>query len=230
MAWARIEDDMPEHPKVVGVGPAAELMAYRAICYANRYLTDGFIPVGALPALAARLDLLVLDPAEIVPARLAERLVAGGLWHKARRGGFVIHDYLEYNFSRAEIQRNREHARKGGKKSAELRASGRLTDRSTVTQAISPTPKEERKSSTTRARGPKASSTGGDNSDSPVDRTRSVLNPISDSGAIAARSEPQAVPAAAAITGTGPLAGTIAHVLGSLRSPVGFHSARDAEV
>lgn len=128
MAWARIDDGMPEHPKVVKVSPMAELVAYRAICYANRFLTDGFIPTGALSGLTSRLD-------HDAP-RLAEQLVGAGLWHK-RRGGFLIHDFLDWNLSRAQVEANREHARKGGRKSAEIRASGRLSGSSTDAQAIS---------------------------------------------------------------------------------------------
>lgn len=146
MAWARIDDSMPDHPKVVEVGPVAELVAYRAICYANRYLTDGFIPFGALSGLTARLDWVLMDqvPAELIADRMAERLVASGLWHK-HRGGFLIHDFLDYNFSRAEIEGQRARNSEAGKKSAHIRATKRSTLRQQGVQRKlnpSPTPKE----------------------------------------------------------------------------------------
>jgi hypothetical protein len=139
MAWARIDDTMPTHPKVATVGPVAELVAYRAICYANRYLTDGFIPKGAVRHLTTGLSILTGDSEEWFPETIAARLVSAGLWDKVR-SGWLIHDYLEYNFSRAQIQANRENGRIGGKISASVRLTKRSTVGSTDAQAISPTP------------------------------------------------------------------------------------------
>lgn len=158
MSWARIDDNMPDHPKVVEGGAAAELVAYRAICYANRYRTDGFVPSGALPTLIARLDgLLERIPPELIAERMADRLVAVGLWHK-KRGGFLIHDYLDYNFSKAEIEAEKARNREAGKKSAELRATKRqqgvqhfLNPSPTPTPTTPPATRKETKASSRRS-------------------------------------------------------------------------------
>ncbi len=102
MAWARIDDAMPDHPKVLSAGALAELVEYRAICYANRYLTDGFIPFGALDRLIGGLERIFDGPHE----ELATRLVRAGLWKRVR-GGWRIHDFLKYNLSRKEVEDSR---------------------------------------------------------------------------------------------------------------------------
>lgn len=97
MPWVRLDDSMPDHPKIVTVGALAELIQYRALCYASRHLTDGFIPEAAMPRFMGGLENVFDERPEV----LADRLVLVGLWRKVR-GGWEIHDYLEYNPSREE--------------------------------------------------------------------------------------------------------------------------------
>ena len=67
--WVRLDDDFPQHPKVVQAGPLGFVMHVSGICYSNRYLTDGFIPSGVLNALlpgsSARIERLKLIPITI---------------------------------------------------------------------------------------------------------------------------------------------------------------------
>ena len=51
MTWARFESDAPSHPKIVGIGIDGWGLFSASICYANRHLTDGFIPARALSAV-----------------------------------------------------------------------------------------------------------------------------------------------------------------------------------
>jgi hypothetical protein len=97
MPWAKLDDQFPDHPKVVQAGPAAAWLHVCAICYASRYLTDGFVPVGQVRKLA---DVPDSDA-------LAAKLVQVGLW-EAADGGFRVHDYLKYNPSRAQVMAERE--------------------------------------------------------------------------------------------------------------------------
>jgi len=112
MSWARLDDSMPTHAKILMAGPLAELLHYRAICYACRYETDGFIAKEVLPTLASdfaesfkwsRMD----EPIHVT----ALRLVTSALWHEVA-GGWMIHDFLDYNPSRrdkeTERRRNRQ--------------------------------------------------------------------------------------------------------------------------
>ena len=86
MAWVRIDDQLSDHPKIVSAGPDAAWLYISGLCYAARYLTDGFIP----EAQVRRLSDIKNSPAA------AKRLVSNGLWD-AVEGGYQVHDYLDYN-------------------------------------------------------------------------------------------------------------------------------------
>jgi hypothetical protein len=104
MVWVRLDDDFSENPKVIAAGPLAQTVYVNALCYANRNLTDGFIP----SAMTGRLICLEGPEQSVVP--LVARLVSVGLWEEAE-GGYRIHDYLEYNPGRAEVLAEREAAK-----------------------------------------------------------------------------------------------------------------------
>lgn len=115
MTWVRIDDTFPEHPKVVGLSAAAFRLHVTAICYASRNLTDGYVPRGALRALGG------------TKQRVAE-LVKAGLWDGGGATGWQLHDYLDYNRSRGDVEDERRAARsrmgraRNGKGSADVRA------------------------------------------------------------------------------------------------------------
>lgn len=136
MPWVRLDEEFPDHPKVVTAGPLAGWLHVCALAYCNRHLTDGFVPhaqVGRLVNFAGIIDLDV-DPGpmdardlpDASPYVLADRLVALGMWEK-RQGGYVIHDFLDYQPSRAEIEAQRkvksEAGKAGGRRSGESRRS-----------------------------------------------------------------------------------------------------------
>lgn len=98
MAWLRIDDRVRTHPKLVSAGPAAAWFWFCGICYAREHLTDGVIPRGIIQTLA---------PGVSGGKRLAERLVTCGLWH-VHTDGYVIHDFLDWNPSRAAVETIRE--------------------------------------------------------------------------------------------------------------------------
>jgi hypothetical protein len=104
VTWVRLADDFYDHPKVIAAGAPAGWLWACSLAYANRYLTDGFIPSAVVRRLVDADD----------PQRLAARLVDCGLWERAD-GGYQIHDFAEYQPSsdavRAERERNAERAR-----------------------------------------------------------------------------------------------------------------------
>lgn len=51
MGWGRFDDAYPHHPKLLAAGADGLALDVAAVCYSNRYGTDGFIPAAMLPAL-----------------------------------------------------------------------------------------------------------------------------------------------------------------------------------
>src|SRR5882757_9587617 len=100
MGWVRIDDNFPHHPKVIAAGPVAMALYVSAICYSNAYLTNGFVTKVSLKALLPW-------PSRTAMSRAVSVLVAAELWAVVE-GGYQIHDYLDYQPSRAQIIGERE--------------------------------------------------------------------------------------------------------------------------
>jgi hypothetical protein len=120
MGWVRLDDTMPHHPKILAVGHRGAWLFTSAVCWSNRYLTDGFIPDTALPMLT-----------DIPNVReLADRLTEVGLFDRTE-SGFLIHDYHEYQPSSAKVKASREDAkaRMESRRSPDVRANNSRTIR-----------------------------------------------------------------------------------------------------
>ena len=100
MGWVRLEDNFPDHPKVVKAGPLGKALYIDSLCWANRHLTDGFIPEEQVRPMLALSQ---------VDVRAISRLVKAGLWEEIE-GGYQIHDYLAYQPSAAKARQARESA------------------------------------------------------------------------------------------------------------------------
>ena len=113
MAWVLLDDNFPNHPKAVKAGPLGRDLFIAGLCYCRRFYTSGSIPSEALLSLGVA-----------TPKRLADKLVAVGLWDVAE-GGFQIHDYDVIYADAEDKQRkdtNRANGRKGGIESRRLNA------------------------------------------------------------------------------------------------------------
>lgn len=95
MPWVRIEDTFPEHPKVQTLSSDAFRLYVTALCYANRNLTDGYLPGIAVQAMGGSHH-----------KKYAQALVMAGLWEVAR-GGFAVHDYLAFQPTRESVLKRR---------------------------------------------------------------------------------------------------------------------------
>jgi hypothetical protein len=95
MSWIKLDDKCPDHPKVGGLSDRAFRAWVTAMCYSSAYLTDGVLPAVLL---------------QRVPAKVRAELLAAGLW-VATDGEIVIHDYLEHQTGRADVERERERSR-----------------------------------------------------------------------------------------------------------------------
>ena len=106
--WAKVDDTLHSHPKAMQAGLPALGLHLLAMSYSAGYLTDGFVPDGWVEREQGRTK------------GLPNRLVEAGMWHRIE-GGYIIHDWLDYNPSRAEVIERREARASAGRKGAEAR-------------------------------------------------------------------------------------------------------------
>lgn len=153
--WARLEDNFPQHPKILSAGPLAELLQVRAICYAARNLTDGVIPAGVVPVLLTGFGHVGLTTAG-VPGMFIQgvdaheidwpkRMLAAGLWDAHKNGrDYIVHDYLRYNPSKRQYLQDRRKkskaGRAGGQASAQARAQAHAQAKSNPVPVPVPVP------------------------------------------------------------------------------------------
>lgn len=109
MPWVRLDDQFPQHPKVVGVGPLGIAMQVAGLCYCSRFLTDGFLPTSAVPTLMdfSELDEHSFNGLGNICWKAVGKLVDSGMWEQTD-GGYQIHDYLVYQPSKAKTLEERE--------------------------------------------------------------------------------------------------------------------------
>lgn len=119
MTWIKVDDQMPDHPKVAGLTDAAFRLHVTGLCYSGRYLTDGAIPSTVVARSGVR-----------NPERAAAELVSFGVWN-ATETGFEIDGYLDHQRSRAEAEAIAEKralaGKKGGKASAKAKQVAKQT-------------------------------------------------------------------------------------------------------
>lgn len=113
MTWVRFDDQFPIHRKVAGLNDAAFRTHTEAVFWCARNTTDGIIRAHEINQIRARAD------------RHAADLVTRDIWHRAGQlcpactdalsaagrtepaDGWVIHDYLTFQPSRAKIDKEK---------------------------------------------------------------------------------------------------------------------------
>jgi hypothetical protein len=110
MSWFFVDDQAAFHPKVVRAGNSAFGAWVRFGAYCNAQLTDGFVPDGVASLIASRKEI--------------DGMIAAGML-RVKDGGFEIHDYLNYQPSKADVLKRREAVRERVKR-----------HRNTVTNAL----------------------------------------------------------------------------------------------
>lgn len=106
MTWFKVDDGFWSHPKTAGLSDPAIATWVRAGSYSCQHLTDGFI---SAPMLRMFGD-----------ADTAAELVAAGLWEPAT-GGWLFHDWAEYQETGEAVKKRREQARERQRRSRERR-------------------------------------------------------------------------------------------------------------
>lgn len=113
MAWARLDDTFPEHRKVRRLPDGAFRLHVTAICYAAHDLTDGIIHADDLEEFRGLRK----------PERHVQTLVDAGVWDQVSDGVWQIHDFLDYNPSRTQVEADREASRERQRRRRESRLS-----------------------------------------------------------------------------------------------------------
>lgn len=105
MGWVKIDDGAPEHRKLLEAGAVAAWLWVCGLAYCNRQKArDGFIPAAKVAALYPVCN----------AKREADRLVAVGLWDVVE-GGYVVHDYHEFQPSAEAAEERRQKRSSAGK-------------------------------------------------------------------------------------------------------------------
>jgi hypothetical protein len=132
--WVRIDEEFPQHPKVVQVGPLGVALQVAGLCYANKHLTDGFVPHGAVRmlldfnGLGEDIGEKVEHWCEVGAFNVAERLVEAGLWDEVE-GGYRIHDYHDYQPTRDQVEADQAVVHKAKVAGGKARAAAARRDK-----------------------------------------------------------------------------------------------------
>jgi hypothetical protein len=124
MTYVKVDDHFPEHPKVLDVGPLAECLWLRGLCYAGRNQTDGRVPT----AFVKRMH-------DMDGIEAAKALVSVGLWEETS-SGWEIHDYPDWQRTKAEISDISAKRAVAGKKGGKQKASNLLDARQDLLQHV----------------------------------------------------------------------------------------------
>lgn len=121
MTWIRIDDTLPDHPKLIGLPDNAFRLYITILCYSSRYLTDGFIP-----------------------APVADRLGHAGTFGELNVAGLIeplddgwqIGNYSEYQSTKADVEERKAHNRERTKRwRAQKRGNADVTPQEQVSNA-----------------------------------------------------------------------------------------------
>lgn len=162
MGWIRISDDFYDNEKLIDVGPLGMAMWFAAIGFCNRNLTDGYIRKSKAKSL---LDFdgigiqtggnglcgVGVDGDDAI-RMVIDHIVTIGLWHgqghdcdecHARTDGgepirseYLIHDYLKFQPSKAEVEEKAEANRKRVEAWREARKAERANAGNDVRNAL----------------------------------------------------------------------------------------------
>jgi hypothetical protein len=108
---------MPNHRKVGPLTDAAFRLHVTAACWCVNEELDGKIPANIPGTLTAA-------PRGKALERIVTELLDAGLWDAAEEGGYLIHDFLDYNPSAAHSKAVREAKASAGAAGGKAKASG----------------------------------------------------------------------------------------------------------
>jgi hypothetical protein len=108
--YIRVDVRLPRHPKLDGARSGTKWTLIELWLHCGEHLTDGYVRNSVWLAIGTANAM-----ADLVKRGLARRV----------RGGYQMHDYLEWNRSRAEVEELIEHRRAAGSRGGKAKASAR---------------------------------------------------------------------------------------------------------
>ena len=101
MSFAKFDDGFASHPKVRQLGDAAFRLHVSGILHSARWLTDGVVDERSVHELLTKRGNGMVTAAK-------KELTDCGLWVSLLDGSaYEIHDYLDWNDSRAKVEHRR---------------------------------------------------------------------------------------------------------------------------
>lgn len=108
--WMRLDDGAMTCLKIMRLSDSAFRLWIKGLCYCQQHLTDGRIPREMLPQFEAK-------PKDVIALTTSQVVDKAPLWEVLDGFGFQVHDFLDWNESRDEVQRKREASKLRVKKS-----------------------------------------------------------------------------------------------------------------
>ena len=105
MGFIRLSDDYNDHPKFDWLCDGAFRLWHQGMGFCRKYQTDGLIPINSLRKLKA------YSPKRMQKLLTPWQAGANPLWTEMPGRGVQVHDYLEWNLSKAEAQEDRDAAK-----------------------------------------------------------------------------------------------------------------------
>jgi len=156
MPWVRVDDHFDEHPKHAKAGPLGIALWLAGLAYCNRNLTNGNIPWAVAQRLLTwqflgepeedgRRKVYTIGVScgmsgeDVTCEFVIPLLVNAGLWEEVD-GGFYVHDYPDYQFTRDEIEAFREAGKRGGLAKGKAKAKGYRLGQGKANPLTTPTP------------------------------------------------------------------------------------------
>lgn len=126
--FIKVHDGMPDHPKIDGLSDAAFRLLVETWCWCSRHLTDGHVPAATWKKRGtpkARKELTDAGLVEILPG-----------------GDIQVHDYLEHQRSKAQVEELSRKRREAGSRGGLSKAAKSLAS---ATASATPLAKQEAK-------------------------------------------------------------------------------------
>jgi hypothetical protein len=112
VTWARLDDRMPDNPKILSVSLGARWALIELWCYCAGQETDGLVPDSAAARRATKKQLAELEQVTLI--------------HR-NGSGWLVNDWLVYNISAADAKKKRDDAAERKRKWRDAHRNGNGT-------------------------------------------------------------------------------------------------------